>query len=469
MRIGKSVLARQREKVRKLQKMGYSCYEYGNISYWNSPLKLAGRIISLGKDNKTGRLISNGKGFGFRLNNNKLLPYLDEGDIIGLTGTKEKNSHFHGNAIEILTKTMSPLSEAKKKYDERKNRHLRLILDKDFRKTILLRSQVISSLRKFLTEKGFVEIDCPLLHPYQGESSALPLFTDATTTGKRFALASSPELYLKRLLVGGFDKIFTIGKLFRDEIPDDTHLMEFLEIEYYMAHVDYHYMMDFTEELINYVIKSVNLNPSEINYQGVKIDFSSPWKRLSMRDSLTKKFGKDLYLLPLEKLIELANKNKIKFKGPTSTGNVIIKLFDKLIGEKIIQPTHVYDHPQDASVMCYDITMAKDKRGSPGALERFESFVMGSELTNCYSELNDPDKQRKAFDRFLKRHGKESKLKMDEHFDHALRIGMPPASGVGIGIDRLLKFLVDKKCIFDVIPFSTYHESQRETRQKTAN
>jgi len=194
----------------------------------------------------------------------------------------------------------------------------------------------------------------------------------------------------------------------------------------------------------------------KIKYQGKDLDFTPPWPRVSMRNELKKAVGKDVYTLSLEQLVAVGKKYGIS-KQPSS-GNIIIKLFDRLIGDKIVNPSHVIDHPKDATVMCYDITMAKEKRGEPGVLERFETFVNGMELTNCYSELNDPTKQKEAFDLFLQRSGRQ--LKMDEQFDHAIRMGMPPASGVGMGIDRLVMLIADKPDIHDVVSFSTYHEAK---------
>ena len=304
-----------------------------------------------------------------------------------------------------------------------------------------------------------MQIDTPLLHPFQGDSTSRPIFAEtATYDGLRFALESSPELYLKKLLVSGFNKVFTINKVFRDEEIDRTHLMEFTSVEYYMAYVDYKYMMDFTEKLLKKLAKEIT-GKSKITFMGNLLDFSKPWKRISIHDTLLEKFGKDLYELDYDELVNTASTVGIEYSEPVSSGNIIIDIFENLYLSSLIQPTFIYDFPKDASVMCYDITMAKDYRDNNLMLERFELYLGGMELANCYSELNDPEAQKQAFDRFLTRRNKE--LTMDETFYHTLRVGIPPAGGVGFGIDRLLIILTDYSDIIEVIPFSTYHESQK--------
>jgi lysyl-tRNA synthetase class 2 len=308
-----------------------------------------------------------------------------------------------------------------------------------------------------LYKEGFREIDTPLLHPFQGDSTARPILASAASHGGiQFALASSPELYLKKMLVSGFNKVFTVSKVFRDEEIDETHLMEFTSVEYYMAYVDYHYMMDFTEKLLKDIARATT-GKKKLSFRGHQIDFGNmPWNRISVYESLTEYFNEDIFDLAYSDLVRVAESIGIVYNTPTSPGNVIIDMFEKLFMHTIIQPTFVYDFPRDASVMCYDITMAKAKRGNPKVLERFELYIAGMELANCYSELNDPEEQRIAFANFLSQRNKE--LKMDETFYHALQVGMPPASGVGFGIDRLIMIIAGADDINDVTPFSTYHE-----------
>ena len=307
-------------------------------------------------------------------------------------------------------------------------------------------------------KEKFQEIDTPLLHPFQGDSTSRPMFVQPSAyENLSFALASSPELYLKKMLVAGFNKVFTVNKVFRDEIIDATHLMEFTSVEYYMAYVDYNYMMTFTEKMLKQLTYGIT-GKKQIPFNGVLLDFEKPWKKISIHDTLKKRFKQDLFPLPYDKLLETAKSVDITYDKPTSPGNIIIDVFEKLYLDTLIQPTFIYDFPKDASVMCYDITMAKAKRDSDDTiLERFELYMGGMELANCYSELNDPEEQRAAFDLFLKQRNKD--LSMDATFYHALRTGMPPASGVGFGIDRLLMILSDSSDILDTVPFSTYHES----------
>jgi lysyl-tRNA synthetase class 2 len=258
------------------------------------------------------------------------------------------------------------------------------------------------------------------------------------------------------MLISGFNKVFTINRAFRDENVDNTHLIEFLSIEYYMAYVDYMYMMNFTEEMLKYVAKKIHGNKF-VTYNGHKLDFEKKWERISIHESLINMFGKDLFILPKQELLKIAKKQGLVYGKAVSSGNVIIDIFDKCIGDLIIQPTFIYDYPKDATVMCYDITMAKEKRGNASVLERFELYIGGMELANCYSELNDPIQQKESFEKFLK--GRNKTLRMDPNFYHALQVGMPPSSGVGFGIDRLLMILTNSAKIYETIPFSTYHEN----------
>lgn len=391
-----------------------------------------------------------------------IISLLSEGDIIGAAVTySDSDNSFLANDLTLLTKTRLGINHKNNNHDYKlKYRHLSHVNDKDLSNKVKIRSKTLSLLRKLLEDEEFMEIDTPLLHPFQGDSTSRPIFAETSTyEGLRFALASSPELYLKKLLVSGFNKVFTINKVFRDEEIDKTHLMEFTSVEYYMAYVDYKYMMDFTEKILKNLAKEVT-GKVKFPFRGNVLDFSKPWKRISIHETLLKRFKKDLYTLDHSELLEIAKTIGIEYTGPVSPGNIIIDIFEELYLPSLIQPTFIYDFPKDASVMCYDITMAKDHRENDLMLERFELYLGGMELANCYSELNDPEAQKQAFDRFLTRRNKE--LTMDETFYHALRVGMPPAGGVGFGIDRLLMILTNSNDIIDVVPFSTYHESQKD-------
>lgn len=472
MKDNNKIIDSQKNKIKILNKKGHSCYEYkykttGSIAEIRNTKNLkkisaAGRIISLDKESMSGELLDFSGKLKFYLENSSKLKdtakFLDLGDIVGLSGYVDKKERFICTSLVFLTKTLLPLNVIKEiNFCPHKLKHLDLILNHKTRETLLLRNKVIGAIRSFLSENEFLEIDTPSLQPFQGDSTALPLFTDVTSCDMRFALASSPELYLKKLLVGGLNKVFAIGKNFRDEKTDSTHLIEFLSVEYYQAYVDYRHMMKFTEDLFRYVLLKTK-KTTKINYNGHLLDFGKKWKKISIQKSLNKMFGVNVFSLPLESLLKIASGKGIIYNRTLSRGNVIINIFDRLIGCNIIQPTFVIDYPVDATVMCYDITMAKAKKREPNVLERFEFFVGGLELANCYSELNDPDMQYKAFNNFLKARNK--KLKLDPNFYHALCVGLPPSSGVGFGIDRLIMIINDNKNIYETISFSTYHESK---------
>lgn len=459
----------QTEKINILRRIGHSCFEYEfdcssdikNFLKNKDARSIAGRIVKFDATSLSGVIADISSKIGFELERNskniEIAEFIDEGDIVGLKGklTASKNIVIC-NEITILTKTHRPLAKEIENSNHHGLRHLGYVVNDDTKEKIKTRIKVLSLLRKYLTKNGFIEIDTPLLHPYQGDSTASPLFVDVTSCNMRFALASSPELYLKKMLVSGFNKVFTINRSFRDECVDDTHLIEFLSVEYYMAYVDYMYMMKFTEKLLKYLAKKIN-ETSIIVFRGHKLDFGKKWEKVSIHKSLKKLFKKDLFILNKNELLEIAKEQGVLYEKEVSPGNIIIDIFNKCIGDFIVQPTFVYDYPKDATVMCYDITMAKEKRGNNKILERFELYLGGMELANCYSELNNPEQQKKYFENFLL--GRNKTLKMDPNFYHALQLGMPPASGVGFGIDRLLMILTNSDKIYETVTFSTYHEN----------
>lgn len=467
---GISVALTPEEQFEKLTKQGINCYayEYDFVTtiaeFIESPgTKVAGRISMLCETDMTVELSDATDTVRVALENNrhnaKLLPLVTVGDIVGIEGSwSDDKKVFIGSKITMLTKSREETGKLTARDKQLKLKHVLYIDDRQQAKVLFTRSELIRQLRDYLHKEKFQEIDTPLLHPFQGDSTSRPMFVQPLAyENLSFALASSPELYLKKMLVAGFNKVFTVNKVFRDEIIDATHLMEFTSVEYYMVYVDYNYMMTFTEKMLKQLTYGIT-GKKQIPFNGVLLDFEKPWKKISIHNTLKKRFKQDLFALPYDKLLETAKSIDITYDKPTSPGNIIIDVFEKLYLDTLIQPTFIYDFPKDASVMCYDITMAKAKRDSDDTiLERFELYMGGMELANCYSELNDPEEQRAAFDLFLKQRNKE--LSMDATFYHALRTGMPPASGVGFGIDRLLMILSDSSDILDTVPFSTYHES----------
>lgn len=301
---------------------------------------------------------------------------------------EKRSTAFFCRQVALLTKTRVEHGLPDSRDNQLKLKHLLYINDDNSAKTIFKRSETIRLLRDYLYTKGFSEIDTPLLHPFQGDSTSKPMFVNPSAYDDlQLTLASSPELYLKKMLVSGFNKVF------RDEPIDNTHLMEFTSIEYYMAYVDYRYMMDFTEKLLKALAFKVT-GKKQRPFKGDDIDFDKPWAHMPIHETLKRHFGKDIFVLSYEELLELARTTGITYEKPTSPGNIIIDIFEKLYLHMLIQPTFIYDFPKDASVMCYDITMAKDSRENDLLLERFELYIGGMELANCYSELNDPEAEK---------------------------------------------------------------------------
>lgn len=391
------------------------------------------------------------------------LKLLDLGDIIGAEGivfkTRMGEVTVYVEDYQLLTKALRPLPEKfhglKDEEIKYRKRYLDLIMNPETKEMLVKKSLIIEGMREFLKKKGFIEIETPTLQVQYGGANARPFRTRINAWDMEMFLSISPELYLKRLLVGGFEKVFTICKNFRNEGVDQFHNPEFTMMECYQAYVDYNEMMKLIEEMVEHCCIKVN-GGTKVMYEGKEIDFKAPWKRMTMKESLKKYAGIDVDRLVDAELFEMKNTYNLECNDGVTRGIMIQLLFEKLVEGKLFEPTHITDHPIESTPLC------KPKRGDPALIERFESFVMGRELTNAYSELNDPILQRKLLEEQASqlRGGAEEAHPMDEDFVQAIETGMPPAGGLGIGVDRLALFLTGAKSIREIIPFPTMRPEQ---------
>jgi lysyl-tRNA synthetase class 2 len=383
----------------------------------------------------------------------------DIGDIIGVTGTvfrtKKGEISLKAAKITLLTKSLQPLPEkwhGLKDPDLRyRQRYVDMIVNPDVRKTFIARSKIIQNIRRYLDERGFLEVETPVLHNSAGGAAARPFITHHNTLDIDMYLRIATELHLKRLIVGGFDKVYEIGRIFRNEGMSIKHNPEFTSIELYEAFTDYHDMMKLTEEMISSVAKSV-IGTDQITYQGVEINLAPPWNRITMADAVKQYTGIDMSSIESdEEAREAAKQIGIRLEGNEPWGVVLNTIFEEKVEEQLVQPTFIMDYPIEVS------PLAKKMKEDPRLTYRFELFINGREYANAFSELNDPIDQKERFlDQVRQRaEGNEETEMMDEDFLNALEIGMPPTGGLGIGIDRLVMLLTDSYSIRDVILFPT--------------
>ena len=387
-----------------------------------------------------------------------LFKLLDIGDIIGVKGTvfRTKRGEISVNIkeFEILTKSLRPLPEkwhGLKDVDLRyRQRYLDLIVNPGVKDVFLKRIEIIRAMRHFLEERGFYEVETPMMQPIAGGAAARPFITHHNALDIDLYLRIAPELYLKRLLVGGFEKVFEINRNFRNEGISTKHNPEFTMMELYQAYADYEDMMEITESMISYVVQKV-LGTLKINYQGREIDFTVPWARLSMLDAVRLYTGMDFSHFDTEEAHRQAAELGVEVDKDAVWGQILNAVFEECVEDKLIQPTFITGHPVEVS------PLAKRNPQNPRLTDRFELFVNSWELANAFSELNDPIDQRKRFEQQLEERAKgdQEAHAMDEDFITALEHGMPPAGGLGIGIDRLVMILTDSPSIRDVIFFPT--------------
>ncbi len=384
----------------------------------------------------------------------------DIGDIIGITGfvfkTRTGEISIHAKEVTLLTKSLKPLPEkfhGLKDTDLRyRQRYVDLIVNPEVRETFIKRSMIIKELRNILDEKGYLEVETPILNNLITGDAARPFETHHNTLDIDMYLRIAPELNLKRLIVGGFDKVYEVCKNFRNEGMDIKHNPEFTNVELYAAYEDYNDMMDITEEIITRLCMKVN-GTLQINYQGLDLDLSTPWKRISMIDAIKEVTGIDFNEVKTdEEARKLADEKGVELEeGKTTRGHIINEFFETFVEETLIQPTFIMDYPVEIS------PLTKRKKDNPSLTERFEVFIGGREYGNAYSELNDPIDQ---YERLKKQaearaNGDEEAGMMDEDFVNALEIGLPPTGGLGIGLDRLIMLLTNSASIRDIILFPT--------------
>ena len=383
----------------------------------------------------------------------------DIGDVIGVKGfvfkTKSGEASVHAQEITLLSKSLHPLPEkfhGLTDTDTRyRQRYLDLIMNAESRDTFIKRSRIISAIRSYLNGQGFLEVETPMLVANAGGAAARPFETHFNALDEDFKLRISLELYLKRLIVGGLEKVYEIGRVFRNEGLDTRHNPEFTLMELYQAYTDYHGMMDLTENLYRHVAQAV-LGTTKITFNGIEMDLGKPFERITMVDAVKKYAGVDFdQIHTLEEAREVAKAHNIEFKPIHKKGDILNLFFEEYAEEHLIQPTFVMDHPIEIS------PLTKKKPTNPDYVERFEFFMNGWEMANAYSELNDPIDQRARFkaQEELFASGDEEANHTDEDFLYALELGMPPTGGIGFGIDRMCMLLTDSAAIRDVLLFPT--------------
>lgn len=476
------ILRLRREKLFDMQKNGddpFKITKYdrdtmsdeitGNFDEFNGKdVSIAGRIITMRKMGKASFCNihdRNGKMQVFvRIDDvgeesYKKFKKFDIGDIIGVKGfvfkTQMGEISVHAKEITLLSKSLIPLPEkfhGLKDTDLRyRQRYVDLIVNPEVKDTFIKRSMIIKEIRAFLDSKGYIEVETPVLNTISGGATARPFITHHNTLDLDMYLRIATELNLKRLIVGGFEKVYEIGRQFRNEGMDIKHNPEFTSIELYEAYTDYHGMMDITEEMISTVAMKV-LGTTDVSYQGKEIHLAKGWEKLSMMDAVKKYAGVDFSTAKTsEDAVALAKTVGVEVTEGSSVGQVLYEVFDEKVEEQLIQPTFIMDYPIEVS------PLAKKKPEDPAYTERFEFFINGAEFGNAFSELNDPIDQKERFKKQVeaRENGDEEAGMMDDDYINAMEYGMPPTGGLGIGIDRLVMLLTDSPSIKDVLLFPT--------------
>lgn len=433
-------LAGQRVRVagRIMTKRGHGKAGFAHIQDFSGRVQIYGRLDVLGEEGYS------------------LFEDLDIGDIIGVEGevfrTQRGEVTVKVHQLTMLAKSLRPLPEkwhGLKDIELRyRQRYLDLIVNPEVQKTFIIRSRTIAAIRNFLDRRGFLEVETPMMHPVPGGAAARPFITHHNALDMDLYLRIAPELYLKRLLVGGIEKVYELNRNFRNEGISPKHNPEFTMVEIYQAYADYEDMMALTEELISSVAQEV-LGTCRITYQGVEIDLTPPWRRMTMLEAVKEATGVDFSLLNDEEARRKGRELGLEISDDAAWGKVVNEVFEEFVEDKLIQPTFILDYPVEVS------PLAKRKQEDPRLTYRFEAFIYAREMANAFSELNDPLDQRERFERQMKlrEKGDEEAHRMDEDFLVALEYGMPPAGGLGIGIDRLVMLFTDSPSIRDVILF----------------
>lgn len=481
----KELIAERLRKLKDLRAIGINPYPYKydakNKSYdlqkkyaalnaeekTSDKVSIAGRIVGLrriGKVTFVHVLDETGKVQAYFSNDDlgedvyKRFKLFDTGDWIGIQGTifKTKTGEITVKVEDysMLSKSIRPLPE---KWHGLKDvelryrlRHLDMIMNENVKKTFLSRTQIMKAIREFFEQKKYIEVDTPVLQSIYGGANARPFKTHHHELDMGMYLRISLELFHKRLIIGGFDRVYEIGKVFRNEGVDTSHNPEFTLLECYQAYADYEDMLHLVEDLYDFVAKKI-LGTTKVEYQGKIIDLKKPWARLTMSEAIKKYTGEDIDKMSEEEIKDLVAKYKLEIEGSMIKWKIIDELFKKEVEQHLIQPTFITHHPKETTPLC------KQCRKCPDKIERFEPFINGWEIGNAYSELNDPIKQRKLLEEqaIQLKSGQEEAHPMDEEFVQAIECGMPPTGGLGLGIDRMIMLLTNSASIRDVILFPT--------------
>ena len=437
-------------------------------SYENKQVCIAGRVMSkrvkgkvafMDVHDKSGKLQVFAKRDDLGEEEYAFVKRWDVGDIVEIHGfvfrTQTGEVSVHAEKVRLLTKSLLPLPEkfhGLTDTDTRyRQRYVDLIMNTEVKDTFIKRSKIISSIRRYLDSQGFMEVETPMLVANAGGAAARPFETHFNALDEDLRLRISLELYLKRLIVGGLERVYEIGRVFRNEGLDTRHNPEFTLMELYQAYTDYHGMMDLTENLYRYVAQEV-LGTTNIVYGGVEMDLGKPFERITMVDAVKKYTGVDFAeIKDLEAARAVADEKGVAYEQHHKRGDILNLFFEQFVEEHLIQPTFLMDHPVEIS------PLTKRKPENPDYVERFEFFMNGWEMANAYSELNDPIDQRERFkaQEELLAQGDEEANRTDEDFLNALEIGMPPTGGIGFGIDRMCMLLTDSPAIRDVLLFPT--------------
>ena len=437
-------------------------------SYENKQVCIAGRVMSkrvkgkvafMDVHDKSGKLQVFAKRDDLGEEEYAFVKRWDVGDIVEIHGfvfrTQTGEVSVHAEKVRLLTKSLLPLPEkfhGLTDTDTRyRQRYVDLIMNTEVKDTFIKRSKIISSIRRYLDSQGFMEVETPMLVANAGGAAARPFETHFNALDEDLRLRISLELYLKRLIVGGLERVYEIGRVFRNEGLDTRHNPEFTLMELYQAYTDYHGMMDLTENLYRYVAQEV-LGTTKIVYGGVEMDLGKPFERITMVDAVKKYTGVDYAeIKDLEAARAVADEKGVAYEQHHKRGDILNLFFEQFVEEHLIQPTFLMDHPVEIS------PLTKRKPENPDYVERFEFFMNGWEMANAYSELNDPIDQRERFkaQEELLAQGDEEANRTDEDFLNALEIGMPPTGGIGFGIDRMCMLLTDSPAIRDVLLFPT--------------
>ena len=472
----------RRDKLRELQEAGADPFEQVRFDRTNfttdikdrfeemegQTVRLAGRMMSkriMGKasfadlSDRYGRLQLYVTRDALGEDVYKAFKKMDIGDLIGIAGevfrTQKGEISVKVTELTLLSKNLIPLPEkwhGLKDTDMRyRQRYVDLIINPEVRDTFEKRSAIVREIRRFMDGRGFMEVETPCLNTIPGGAAARPFITHHNALDIDMYMRIATELHLKRLIVGGLEQVYEIGRIFRNEGMDTRHNPEFTTIELYQAYTDYQGMMDITEDMVVHVCEKV-LGTTKITYQGTELDFSKGWKRMTMADAVKEYSGLDFMAMSPEEALEAVKARGLEIeKNKDSWGDLLAQCYDEYVEENLIQPTFITDYPVEIS------PLAKRKASDPRLTERFECFVYGRELCNAFSELNDPIDQRQRFERqvALREAGDDEANMMDTDFVTALEYGMPPTGGMGMGIDRLVMFLTDSASIRDVLLFPT--------------